>query len=245
MTAPPNAISLESHVDHRSVSGGLARAAVFGVSDGLVSNVSLVIGLAGSGVGPAVVRLAGLAGAIAGGASMAAGEWISLSAQNELISREVDVERREITRNAKAETTELAHMYERHGMTKATAVQAAHEVMEHTERAVNVHAREELGVDPADLANPWRAAGVSMLCFLFGALLPVLPWLGWFGNADGNGAKVASVIIGVVAAGVVGALIGRYAERSRLWSAARQVLILLVACAATFVIGKALGVSAG
>src|SRR3954468_18229109 len=98
----------ERHPGHRPVAGGLARAAVFGISDGLVSNVSLVIGLASSGVGPTIVRLTGLAGAIAGGASMAAGEWISLSAQNELIGREVAVERRELAHNPVSETLELA-----------------------------------------------------------------------------------------------------------------------------------------
>ena len=102
----------ELHGGHRPVSGGLARAAVFGINDGLVSNVSLILGFAGSGVDSSVVRLAGLAGAIAGGISMAAGEWISVSAQNELVEREVAVERRELARNTVAETAELAAMYE-------------------------------------------------------------------------------------------------------------------------------------
>ena len=102
----------ESHPGHRSVTGGLARAAVFGVSDGLVSNVSLVIGFAGAGVDSSVVRLAGLAGAIAGATSMAAGEWVSISAQNELIYRELDIERRELVHNTESETAELAAMYE-------------------------------------------------------------------------------------------------------------------------------------
>ena len=226
--------------DHRAVSGGLARASVFGISDGLVSNVSLVIGIAGSGVGSTVVRLAGVAGAIAGGASMAAGEWVSLSAQNELIGREVALERRELTRNAAAETTELAHIYEDHGMSRGTAAAAAREVMAgHTERALKVHAREELGIDPHALGSPVQAAGLSLVCFLIGALLPVIPWFA----GGGRSAQIASVLIGVVAAALVGLLIGRYAERSLGRSAARQVLILLVACAATYLIGRALGVT--
>ena len=101
----------EIHHQHRSVTGGTARAAVFGVSDGLVSNVSLILGFAGGGADPAIVRLAGLAGAVAGGISMAAGEWISVSAQNELIEREVAVEERELRVNPDAETAELAEMY--------------------------------------------------------------------------------------------------------------------------------------
>lgn len=231
----------ESHHDHRRVSGGLARAAVFGISDGLVSNVSLVIGLASANVGPTVVRLTGLAGAIAGGASMAAGEWISLSAQNELIGREVAVERREIRHNTASETAELAQMYLQHGMSEQTALAAADEVMQQQDLALGVHTREELGVDHDDLASPWKAAAISLVCFLFGALLPVIPWF----NGHGSAAEVASVVIGVGAAAVVGGLIGRFAERPWPWSAARQVLILLAACAATFLVGRWLGVGVG
>ena len=221
------------------MAGGLARAAVFGVSDGLVSNVSLVIGFAGAGVTSAVVRLAGLAGAIAGATSMAAGEWVSISAQNELVLRELAVERRELARNPALETAELARMYEGHGMTRRIALHAANDVMREPEAALTVHAREELGVDPNELASPWSAAGLSLICFLVGALLPVIPWF----TGSGDGAKVASVLIGVVAAAGVGLLIGKFAERRLAWSSVRQVLILLVACGATYLVGKALGVS--
>jgi VIT1/CCC1 family predicted Fe2+/Mn2+ transporter len=229
----------ESHPGHRSVAGGLARAAVFGVSDGLVSNVSLVIGFAGAGVDSSVVRLAGLAGAIAGATSMAAGEWVSISAQNELVYRELSVERREHEHNPVSETAELAAMYEGHGMTRQTALDAAADVMRVPEAALAVHAREELGVDPNELGSPWSAAGLSLVCFLVGALLPVIPWFG----GSGNGAKVASILIGVVAAAVVGLMIGKFAERRLAWSATRQVMILLVACGVTFAVGKALGVN--
>ena len=229
----------ESHPGHRSVAGGLARAAVFGVSDGLVSNVSLVIGFAGAGVDSSVVRLAGLAGAIAGATSMAAGEWVSISAQNELVLRELAVERRELVHNTESETAELAAMYEGHGMTRQIALEAAADVMREPETALAVHAREELGVDPDDLGSPWGAAGLSLVCFLIGALLPVIPWFA----GSGNGAKVASITIGAVAAAIVGLLIGKFAERRMAWSAVRQVLILLIACGATYLVGKLLGVS--
>ncbi|MBK5331816.1 MAG: VIT1/CCC1 transporter family protein [Ilumatobacteraceae bacterium] len=229
----------ESHPGHRSVAGGLARAAVFGVSDGLVSNVSLVIGFAGAGVDSSVVRLAGLAGAIAGATSMAAGEWVSISAQNELVLRELAVERRELVHNTESETAELAAMYEGHGMTRQIALEAAADVMREPETALAVHAREELGVDPDDLGSPWGAAGLSLVCFLIGALLPVIPWFA----GSGNRAKVASIAIGVVAAAIVGLLIGKFAERRIAWSAVRQVLILLIACGATYLVGKLLGVS--
>ncbi len=221
------------------MAGGLARAAVFGVSDGLVSNVSLVIGFAGSGVANSVVRLAGLAGAIAGGASMAAGEWVSISAQNELVHRELAVERRELVHNTESETAELASIYESHGMSKQSAQTAAAEVMMEPEAALAVHAREELGVDPAELGSPWSAAGLSLVCFLFGAMLPVVPWF----IGGGAGARNASVLIGVIAAAAVGLAVGRFAERNLAWSSVRQVLILLLACGATYLVGSLLNVN--
>ena len=230
----------ELHSGHRPVSGGLARAAVFGINDGLVSNVSLMLGFAGSGVDSSVVRLAGLAGAIAGGISMAAGEWISVSAQNELVQREVDVERRELASNSVAETAELAAMYEDHGISPATARAAAEDVMSSPEVALRVHTREELGIDPHDLPPAFKAAAISLVCFLFGALLPVIPW---FTGATGFAPAAVTVTIGVVAAGFVGAAIGRFAERSIPKSIVRQVVIVLVACAVTYSIGQLVGVN--
>lgn len=222
------------------MSGGLARAAVFGVNDGLVSNVSLILGFAGSGVDSSVVRLAGLAGAIAGGISMAAGEWISVSAQNELVEREVAVERRELAGNTVAETAELAAMYESHGISPDTARAAAEDVMTSPEMALRVHTREEMGVDPHDLPSAFQAAAISFVCFMFGALLPVIPW---FTGASGFAPAAVSVAIGVVAAAFVGAAIGRFAERSIPKSIIRQIAILLVACAVTYSIGELVGVN--
>jgi VIT1/CCC1 family predicted Fe2+/Mn2+ transporter len=230
----------EIHHQHRSVTGGAARAAVFGVSDGLVSNVSLILGFAGGGAGSGIVRLAGLAGAIAGGISMAAGEWISVSAQNELIEREVAIERRELSVNADAETAELAAMYVADGMSRDDAERAASDVMREPELALVVHARAELGIDPRKLASPLQAALSSMVAFLVGALLPVIPWLV---GAEGGWPTAASVAIGVVAAAIVGSFIGRLAARSVLRSALRQVLIVLVACGVTSLIGQLVGVS--
>ena len=209
------------------------------MSDGLTSNVLLVIGFAGSGVDASVVRLAGVAGAVAGAVSMAAGEWISISAQNELVVRELDVERRELGHNTESETRELAAMYRDHGMQAATAQQAADDVMRDHERALGVHAREELGIDPHDLPSAWQAAVLSFLCFVAGAVLPVIPWF----TGRGTSATVLSVVIGVLAAAALGFAIGQFAERNRLWSATRQVLIMLVACVITYSIGRALGVS--
>ena len=229
----------EAHPGHRQVAGGLARAAVFGMSDGLISNVSLIIGFSSSGVNSSLVRLAGFAGAIAGAVSMGAGEWISISAQNELIHRELLVERRELVIHASAEQAELAAMYEGHGMEQATALQAAAEVMRSPEAALAVHAREEFGMDPDELPNPMQASLLSFACFLFGALLPVIPWLA----GSGTSAKLASILIGVVAAACLGFAIGKFAERNPVLSALRQVAILLGACAVTYGIGKLLNVS--
>jgi VIT1/CCC1 family predicted Fe2+/Mn2+ transporter len=219
---------------HRSVSGGLARAAVFGVSDGLVSNVSLVLGFAGSGVAAEVVRLSGIAGAVAGAASMAAGEWVSVSAQNEMVLRELEIERREHRINSENETNELAAMYETHGMSRESAMTAAREVMASPEDAVMVHAREEFGVDPNDLPSPWAAAILSLLCFLLGAAVPVLPW--YIGS--GGAAKLGSLVAGIVGALIVGGLIGRLAERPIPRTALRQAVILVAATGVTYGIGS-------
>lgn len=231
--------SPESHHDHRSVSGGLARAAVFGVSDGLVSNVSLVLGFAGSGVDTTIVRLAGIAGAVAGAISMAAGEWVSVSSQNDLIERELSVERRELVHNTAAETEELAAIYESHGIEPERAAAAAADVMRRPEVALAVHAREELGVDPDALPSALWAAALSFVCFVFGAVLPLVPWY----ITSGSDAALASLAIGVAAAGVVGAIVARLAERALWFGVVRQVAIVIVACGVTYAIGDLVGIN--
>ncbi len=229
----------EPHPGHRSVSGGKARAAVFGANDGLVSNVSLILGFAATGVGTSVVQLAGIAGAVAGGISMAAGEWVSVSAQNDLVHREVEVERRELRHNPETETAELAEVYVEQGMSPEQARAAAAAVMEQPDVALTVHTRHELGVDPEELPSPWWAAGLSLICFLFGAVLPIVPWF----VTSGGAAAIASVSIGVAAAAIVGALVGRFAELPLPRSIGRQVGIVLGACAVTFLIGQLVGVN--
>jgi VIT1/CCC1 family predicted Fe2+/Mn2+ transporter len=225
------------HHEHRAVAGGTARASVFGVSDGLVSNISLILGFAGSGSDASVVRLAGLAGLLAGAISMAAGEWVSVSAQNELITREIEVERRELARNPEAETAELTRLYESRGVPKGPARLTAEAVMREPETALNVHTREELGVGPEALANPWLVAALSFTCFAVGAFLPVVPW--FVGSSPA--ATIASIVIGVIAAAVVGTVIGRMAERPAVLTAVRQVGILLVACGVTYLLGRLIG----
>ncbi len=185
-----------------------------------------------------VVRLAGLAGAVAGGISMAAGEWVSVSSQNDLIERELDVERRELRLNPEQETDELAAMYEQHGMGPERARSAAAEVMQQPDVALVVHAREEFGIDPDELPSAVGAAGVSLVCFLIGAFLPLIPWF----IGGGAAAAWASLGIGLVAAAVVGGLVGKFAERSIPASITRQVLIVLVACTITYLIGELAGI---
>ncbi|MFP5487098.1 MAG: VIT1/CCC1 transporter family protein [Acidimicrobiia bacterium] len=221
------------------MSGGLARAAVFGVSDGLVSNVSLLLGFAGSGVDSSIVRLAGVAGAVAGAISMAAGEWVSVTSQNDLIERELAVERRELVHNTEHETEELAALYVEHGIEPERARAAADDVMRHPELALAVHAREELGVDPDDLPSALGAAGLSFICFVFGALLPLIPW--YLGS--GGGAALGSLAIGVVAAAVVGGMVARFAEKPLFGGVVRQVVIVLVACGVTYAIGELVGIN--
>ncbi|MEY3615851.1 MAG: hypothetical protein RLZZ518_853 [Actinomycetota bacterium] len=229
----------DDHPDHRGLAGGTARAGIFGLSDGLVTNVSLIIGFASSGVGNDVVRLAGIASAVAGAVSMAAGEWVSVKAQNDLVAREMALELRELKHNTSAETSELAGMYRSHGMSPAQAAASAAEVMQNPERAVMVHAREEFGLDPSHLPNPVSVAAMSLLSFLVGALLPVVPWI----VATGDALRTVSIVIGVITAAITGAIIGQQSERPPLIGAARQVGILLVAVAVTYGIGSLVGVN--
>ena len=185
------------------------------------------------------MRLAGIAAAVAGAASMAAGEWVSISAQNDLVKREMALELRELKLHPEAETSELAAMYRQHGMSREQAAASAKEVMQDPERAVIVHAREEFGLDAGNLPNPIQIALISLLTFLAGAMLPVLPWL----FTSGNTARFLSVAVAVAAATVAGYAIGQQAERSKFSSAVRQVAIMLLAVGVTYVIGRLVGVS--
>ncbi len=224
---------------HRDVQGGAARAAVFGVSDGLVSNVALIIGIAGASTDGSLVRLAGVSGLLAGAISMAAGEWVSVRAHNELVERELDIERKSLAENPEAEKRELAAIYRARGLAAEHAEQVAEGIMSDPEIALDVHAREELGVDPDGIGSPLKVAVASFLAFTVGAFIPLFPWL----FSEGSNATIASVILGVSGAAVVGFLLAMFTERSPLRTASRQVLVAVLACAATYLIGNALGVS--
>jgi vacuolar iron transporter family protein len=226
---------------HRNISGGGYRAAVFGLSDGLVTNVSLILGVAGAHPGGPFVRLAGVAGLVAGAFSMSAGEFVSVRAQSELMQRELDVERVALHHWPKDERDELVAIYERRGIDRTLAEQLADEVMLDPELALETHAREELGFDPRVIGSPLQSSISSFFSFALGAMLPLIPWL----VGSGNGAVVASVAIGAVTAALVGVLLGQLTERSRWRTALRQLVIAAVAAAVTYGIGRGVGLGTG
>jgi VIT1/CCC1 family predicted Fe2+/Mn2+ transporter len=237
---PLEAVVRAAHYNHhhRSVQSGGLRAGVFGASDGLVSNVALILGIAAADPSPGVVRLAGVAGLIAGAVSMAAGEYISMRAQAELFERELAVEERALRENPALETLELLKIYESRGMEPQLARELAEAMMSDPETALDVHAREELGIDPDELGSPFVAAGSSFLAFAVGALLPLLPWL--FGG--GTAAVVATIGLALAGALALGGVVGWLSGRSIPFAAVRQALIAAGAAAVTYGIGSLVGV---
>lgn len=231
----------EMHADehtHRDLRGGGLRAAVFGVSDGLVSNVSLVLGTAAAHPGPGVVRVAGLAGLLGGAFSMAAGEYVSMQAQREAFERELAVEADEIKRRPDGERRELAHIYESRGMDPGVAAQLARELMSDPDVALATHAREELGLDPDQLGSPYQAAGSSFVTFAIGAIIPLVAFLG---GSSGSSSILLAVGLTALAALVVGGLLSLVTVRSWYFSAFRSFAICAVAGGATYGIGAAIG----
>ena len=222
---------------HRDVTGGTVRAAVFGVSDGLVSNVALILGVAAAASTRESVLVAGVAGLLAGSASMAAGEYVSMKAQAELVERELAIEKRSIAEQPEMEARELAAIYRQRGADAETATSMAEQVHQNPDIALDVHAREELGVDPDETGNPAAAALSSFFAFAIGAIIPLFPWF----FSEGNAAVIASSILGLISAATVGVILARFTERSMLRTAGRQVSWAVVACSVTWVIGSWLG----
>lgn len=235
--APAPAPEAPHEHHHRKVQGGAARAAVFGISDGLVSNVSLILGVAGANPAPGVVRLAGLAGLVGGAFSMAAGEYVSMKAQTELLERELELERIEIHRRPENERQELAAIYRDRGVAPHTADELATEMMRDPELALETHAREELGIDPNELGSPVQASVSSFLAFAFGAVLPLVPWL----FSKGAGATIVSVVVGALASVGIGMALAAFTGRSAVRSAARQLAIAAAAAGVTYGVGSAVG----
>jgi vacuolar iron transporter family protein len=236
--AGPELAQLEGR--HRAAGGNALRAAVLGANDGLVSNLSLVMGVAGAELAGQAVLVTGLAGLLAGAASMALGEWLSVQSARELAQRQLAVEAAEVEATPHEEQEELALIYQAKGLPEAQANAVAARMMADRGTVLDTLAREELGIDPESLGgSPWEAAATSFLLFAVGAIIPVLPFLFQTGPA----AVGASLALSAVALFAVGAGITLLTGRSVLFSGARQVLFGLAAAALTFGVGRLIGVS--
>jgi vacuolar iron transporter family protein len=221
--------------EHRDVSGGWLRPTVFGAMDGLVTNVSLISGVGGGGVSSHTVVLTGLAGLVAGAFSMATGEFISVSSQNELVGAEVEVEKQQMKDDPRGEQAELSRLFAERGVDPDLAAQVVAQISRDPETALRLHAREELGVDPDELPSPWVAAGSSFLSFAVGALVPLVPYL------LGAPWLWLTLLVAAAVALAGGAVVARLTDRSAWRGAMRQFLLGAVAAAATYLVGSALG----
>ena len=230
---------------HRTDKSGSVRAAVFGVSDGLVSNTALVMGFAGASLGGAiensVVLFAGLAGLLAGAFSMAAGEYVSMASQRDLFKREIDLERQELLEKPEEERLELELIYRAKGLPREQARAVADQIMKDPEIALDTLAREELGLDPGELGSAWKAAVWSFLSFAIGASVVVVP----YALFSGMTAFVLAVVLALVSLIVVGGLVGYQSGRGVVFSAGRQVLWGVGAAAVTYLVGSLVGVNVG
>ncbi len=225
---------------HRVDSGGTLRAAIFGVSDGLVSNLSLVIGVAGANPDGRFIILAGVAGLLAGAFSMGAGEFVSVTSQRELFERQIALEKEELESDPESERRELALIYRAKGLGVQEAETLSRRILADRGVALETLAREELGLNPDELGAPYRVATSSFLAFATGAVIPVIPFL--FGSSWWHfGTAVALSGIALFA---VGAGVSLFTGRSTLFSGGRQLLIGAVAAAVTFTIGRIIGVGA-
>ncbi|MFE4858353.1 VIT1/CCC1 transporter family protein [Streptomyces sp. NPDC056670] len=232
----------EAHRDnhtHRDVNGGWLRPAVFGAMDGLVSNLALMTGVAGGEVSHRTIIITGLAGLAAGAFSMAAGEYTSVASQRELVEAELDIERRELRKHPADEERELAELYMSRGVEPDLAREVARQLSQDPEQALEIHAREELGIDPSDLPSPTVAAVSSFASFALGALLPLLPYL------LGASALWPAVLLALVGLFGCGAVVAKVTARSWWFSGMRQLVLGGAAAALTFGIGSFFGAAIG
>jgi vacuolar iron transporter family protein len=225
----------EAHHQHRDVGGGWLRPAVFGAMDGLVTNVSLIAGVGGGGGSRHTLLLAGLAGLSAGALSMAAGEFVSVSSQNELVDSEVRKERFELEHNPEAERRELASVFRQRGVDATLAEEVARQVSSHLDQALRVHVREELGVDAQALPSPVTAAAASLVTFAVGALVPLIPYLLGFSSL------AAALVLAAVVAALGGGLVAWFTARPVWRGAVRQLLLAGAAASVTYGIGSLVG----
>lgn len=217
---------------------GALRAAIFGVNDGLLSNLSLIMGVAGASVTNRFILLAGVAGLLAGAFSMGAGEYVSMRVQRELFERLLHIEAHELATIPDEEHHELRKIYEKKGFPPDLAERAASVIMKDPEVALETHAREELGLDPDELGSPWGAAISSFVSFSIGAAIPLMPFV--------LGSGTAAVIVAIVASGVaifsVGTAMTIYTGRSPVWSGGRMLIVGAIAAGITFAVGRLLNV---
>jgi VIT1/CCC1 family predicted Fe2+/Mn2+ transporter len=226
---------------HRTASGNALRAAVLGAQDGLVSNLLLVMGVAGANPGPEFVLLAGTTGLLAGSTSMALGEWISVRSSAESFERQLAIERDELAMVPEEEEEELALIYQAKGVPEQEARAMASRIIRDPRVALDTLAREELGMAPGEAGSPWVASWTSFLTFAIGAAVPVLPWLVASGAV---GVALSAVLSGVALFGF-GALITLFTGRGALFSGARMLVFGAVPAAATFGLGAAIGAGTG
>ena len=231
-------VEQSSSEHHRNVASGGARALVFGASDGLITNASLILGFAGAATDPGLIRLAGFAGLAAGAFSMAAGELVSMQAQRELLERELAIERAALLSDPEEEERELAATYIAKGLDVTLAADLAKVQMRDPALALEAHAREELGIDPSQLGSPLQAALISFAAFAVGAIIPLLPWM----FASGKIATWTSITVSAGAAFGLGAVLGVFTGRSRIRSGLRSLGVAALAASATWLIGLAVGV---
>ena len=216
---------------------GSIRAAIFGMNDGLVSNLSLILGVAGAGVEPHTVVVTGFAGLLAGAFSMAAGEYTSVASQRDLLARQVALEKREIEAAPEEEAAELALIFKQKGLSTEDASRAAASILKNPEHAADTLVREELGLDPDDLGSPLGAAVSSFAMFAVGASLPIVPFL----LTSGTPAVVASSLVaGAVLAGV-GGFVGFLSGTSVARSALRMLGLAALAAGVTYAVGTIFG----
>ncbi|GAP14679.1 uncharacterized membrane protein [Longilinea arvoryzae] len=225
---------------HRSTGGNALRAAVLGANDGLVSNLSLVMGVAGASMNNRAILIAGVAGLLAGACSMALGEWLSVQSSRELYSHQIGIEKEEIEQSPDEEAEELALIYETRGLSKDQATGLSRKIMENKDSALDTLAREELGVDPDELGgSAWEAAITSFILFALGAIIPVFPFI----FMSGSGAILLSIGLSTIGLFLLGTIITLFTGRSVLYSGMRMVIFGLLAALVTFGIGKLIGVS--
>ena len=220
---------------------GSIRAAIFGMNDGLLSNLSLILGVSGAGAEPHTVLVTGVAGLMAGAFSMAAGEYTSVASQRDLLARQVALEKREIEEAPEEEAAELALIFKQKGLSTEEASRVAAGLLKNPEHAADTLVREELGLDPDDLGSPWGAASSSFAMFAVGATVPLVPFL----LSSGTPAVVAAAALaGAVLAGV-GAFVGFLSGTSMLRSAVRMLGLGLLAAGVTYAVGRLFGAAIG